>query len=198
MINTYATLPKKVYHLSWLAYGGWLLLALVLCVASIEGSLSLAQSLQDYSTTTDIIAALLFIGTFLFAIYLLWSAHRICLVLTNDGLTFYGLRYRIYTPWQNVIGIEKMHIAILGIIGSSFTGLRLYNDYRYDIDIEEGRRLGIAVMEVDWPESMRSMQVLHHVFPIMTFIAGYDWPGKALGKDMQRYAPWLFAQQFHQ
>ncbi len=183
---------KKVYHLSWPFYSILLLLDLVVAFAIIEGLISLMQSSQNIFAYKNIMPYFLFFLFFVLFIYLFWVIYQVRLELTNDGITFYTWGYRMYTPWHNVLGIEKIQNDTRIIMLRSFTGLRLRQNYIYGLKLEEGRRMGIAVFDIDWWIPMNTLRILDYIFPIIFSIGGHHWPRKALGKDIQRYAPWLF------
>lgn len=115
------------------------------------------------------------------------------LILTQDGIAYYTLGYRIYTPWQNIMRLEKVQPYPFTILHSRrFTGFKLRQKYVMGMSLEEGRRRGIAVMETDWWNPAWSMYPLADIFPITDAIAGHNWIDNKFGQNIRLYIPSIF------
>jgi hypothetical protein len=78
----------------------------------------------------------------LICIYLIIIRANFSFVLTEDGISCSTSMYRIYSPWENIIGIESRKYSIL-----SLTVLTLKRELHYGRTMEEGRKQGIPVLE---------------------------------------------------
>ena len=118
---------------------------------------------------------------------------KIRLVVTADGMTYYALGFRMYTPWKNVMGLERFHPYPFTILHArTFPGFQLCQNYRIHLKIAEGRQQEVAVLETSWWNPVWSMAPFAKRFPLLNVIVGYNWQERDFGRDVQQYAPWVF------
>ena len=75
-------------------------------------------------------------------------------------------------------------------------GFKLRQKYRIGMKLEEGRQQQLPVLETDWWNPAWSMAPFADRLPIVAVIVGRNWQEGNFGRDIQRYAPWLFEQQY--
>lgn len=145
---------------------------------------------EDKNVVYSMIVALLSLGM---ALLLLWSYFdysKSRLVLTSDGITYYSLGFRVYTPWQNVVefGKASQHIPMSVSWTSKLMGFRLRENAIVGMKLEEGRRQARAVIETDWwyPASMRTPYA--GFFIIDEIIRERHWQQGDLGNYLHHYA----------
>lgn len=68
------------------------------------------------------------------------------IILSKEGILYSDFIYRIYSPWENVIGIENVKYSIV-----SLKGLKLNKEFQHGPTIEEGQQQGYAVFEYKTP-----------------------------------------------
>jgi hypothetical protein len=78
----------------------------------------------------------------LICVYLLVARANFRFVLTGDGIFCGTSIYRIYSPWENIIGVEGRKYSILSV-----KVLTLQKEFQQGQTIEEGRHEGIPVFE---------------------------------------------------
>ena len=119
------------------------------------------------------------------------------LILTDAGITYYTLGYRMYTPWNNVMRFENFRPYPFTLLHSrKFMGFKLRQKYRIDMKLEEGRQQQLPVLETDWWNPAWSMAPFADRLPIVEVIVGRNWQNGNFGRDIQHYAPWLFEQHY--
>lgn len=75
---------------------------------------------------------------------------RIRLVLTHDGITYYALGFRIYTPWQNVVGVGSIQPYAFPLNFRKIWGLQLHQPSVLGMKLTDGKRQSKAALETDW------------------------------------------------
>jgi hypothetical protein len=134
----------------------------------------------------DVIRNSAFVLVFAVLYYLL--IRNIRLVLSPQGITYYGAGFRLYTPWHNIIGTESFPLYY-GL--RKVRGLKLYQRAVLNMSLEDGMRYGVAVMEISWWRS-NQLAALAGMVPIQIEIAGRHWEEHELGAYIRQYAPRAF------
>ncbi len=112
------------------------------------------------------------------------------LIVTDDGITYHTLGYRMYTPWQNIECFELFSAYPSTLLHvRQFPGFKLRQKYRVHMKLEEGRHQQLAVMETEWWNPVWSMAPYMRRFPIFEVIVGRNWQKNAFGRDIQDHAP---------
>lgn len=148
---------------------------------------------ESKNMMNDIVIALLSLGMILLLLWLYFDYSKSRLVVDANGLIYYGSGFRVYTPWHNIIGFANA--SPLKPMSVSWTakliGLRLYQNARMDMTLEDGVRQGIAVIETDWwyPASMRAPYA--GFFILDEIIRERNWQQGELGIYLRHYAPYI-------
>lgn len=187
----------KVFHIT----RRWRIVILLCSFISVIwgiGSIWLLVSALNESKNVayDMIVALLSLGM---ASLLLWGFRdysKSRLVLTSHGITYYGSGFRVYTPWQNIVGIGNtlQNVPLTVSWTSKLIGFRLRQNAVVRMKLEEGIRQGRAVIETDWwyPVSMRAPYV--GFFIIDEIIRERHWQQGELGTYLHHCAPQAFEE----
>lgn len=152
---------------------------------------SLNESIADSIGTTivGILFCLAMTGMYL-------TIKRIRLVLTEDGATYYAWGFRIYTPWQNVIGIGSIQpYSTFPLNFRKFWGLQLRQYSVLGMKLADGKRQGKAALETDWWNPASTMAPFASILPMTPMLPGRNWKESPLGRDIQQYAPWVTIEQ---
>jgi hypothetical protein len=190
-MQTEAFLVEKVYRLPRFVNIYLLLFPLIGIVWIGFGLLTFLPSLNDGfldSGGTTSVGIVVFV--LMMSMYKAIKATR--LVLTDDGIIHYAWGFRIYTPWQNVVGITRRKLYsnfpqnfrkfhILELRQPSVLGMKLV----------EGKQRGIAALETDWWNPAWSMKLFAGVVPLSPMLHGRNWKESALTRDIQEHAPWI-------
>lgn len=188
MTNIEQTVSAQVYRTALWFRLCIVLLDLIIVVSAMGACVSLLQETGGDSVAIFAgVILLLFMIAFALGSFL--AVREMRLELTADGIAFYAWGYRMYTPWNNIAGVEESHAYGTSFLLRSFMGLTLHHDCVLGISIEEGKRQSIAVIETDWWTPGWSMQRLTNPFPIIHVIAGRHWLHGPLGKEIQHYVP---------
>jgi hypothetical protein len=142
----------------------------------------------------DIILALLSLGM---ASLLLWGYFdysKSRLVLTLDGITYYGSGFRVYTPWQNAeeLGNGSQRVPMSVSWTPQLIGFKLRENAIVGMKVEDGRRQGRAAIETDWwyPAVMRARYA--SFFIIDEIFRERHWQQGELGAYLHHSAPQMF------
>lgn len=135
------------------------------------------------SRSTLLLGAVLF-PSFCFSVFYGFSSIR--LILTPEGVAFYSIGYRMYTPWENVERIDQTwHGSRL------ITGLILREPASVEESISQGIRVQKSVIVVSpW---MRALEAGPRTWMIPFENVARDWKSSGLEEDIRRYAPRLLA-----
>jgi hypothetical protein len=121
------------------------------------------------------------------------------LVISPQGIHFYGPGYTIYTPWDKVVGLGPMkqtQVPNGGFwTGSSVEGL-LFDPPTVYMSLERGRELHQPVIE----ETQGRRTGFYRFARIKMIPIGYfqrNWEQSPLVGDLRRYAPQLFQPAPH-
>ncbi|HTK06651.1 MAG TPA: hypothetical protein VL485_05760 [Ktedonobacteraceae bacterium] len=126
-------------------------------------------------------------------IYLYRAIGRTRYVITEDGMTYYTLGFRLYTPWKNLLGVEPFRPYPSTLLyARTFPSFKLRERYRTDLTLEEGRQQQVAVLETSWWQPVLGMAPYADRFPVFEATVGYHWQERAFGRDVRQYAPWVF------
>ncbi len=150
---------------------------------------SLNESFEDSVGTT-----LVGIAFFAAMTYIYVAVKRTRLVLTDEGITYYGWGFRIYTPWQNVIGVGSVQPYPFPLNFRKIRGLQLRQPSVLGMKLVEGRRQGTAALETDWWNPASTMVSFAGIVPMISMLSGRNWKESEVGRDLQRYVPWAFVE----
>lgn len=190
-MHTEASLAEKVYRFPRFVNVIMLVFPVLSIVFVGFGLLTFLPSLNasffDSVGTTSV--GIVFFGLMV-GLYKAIKATR--LVLTDDGMTYYGWGYRIYTPWQNVTGLtlSKLYSNFPSNL-RKFRVLQLRQPSVLDIKLVEGKQKGIAALETDWWNPAWSMRQFAGIVPLTPMLHGRNWKESALCRDIQEHAPWI-------
>jgi hypothetical protein len=119
---------------------------------------------------------------------------RTRLVLTEDGATYYAWGFRIYTPWQNVIGIGSTQpYSTFPLNVRTFWGLQLRQYSMLGMKLADGKRQGKAALETDWWNPASTMAPFASILPMTPMLPGRNWKESPLGAAC-RYTSLTFCQ----
>ena len=117
---------------------------------------------------------------------------RMRLVLTDNGITYYGWGYLIYTPWQNVVGITCRQLYYNFPLNlRKFQVLQLHQPSVLGMKLVEGKQKGVAALETAWWNPSWSMKRFAGIVPLTPMLHGRNWKERALCRDIQEHAPWI-------
>jgi hypothetical protein len=115
----------------------------------------------------------------------------------NLPITYYGSGFRVYTPWQNVGGLENASQLVPMSVSWAprLIGFKLREHAIVGMKLEKGRRQGRAVIETDWwyPASMRARYA--GFFLIDEIFRERQWQQGELGAYLHQYAPQMFERE---
>lgn len=181
---------------------GWKLFLLICPLVTIfmgAGSFLLLQEAlyedkQFFLVVYHMVFAVLGLVMTPFLLWLAFDYYKSRLEISAAGLTYYGLGFRVYTPWQNILLLEKNVQLVPMTVSwdSKLVGFRLRQEAVMGMKLEEGRRLGKAVVETDWwyPLSMRRPYA--SFFIIDEIVRERNWLQRELGAYLFHYAPQAF------
>lgn len=149
---------------------------------------------ESKNVAFDMTVDFLSLGMASLIMWLYFDYSKSRLELTPDGITYYGSGFRVYTPWQNVVGFGNAPQLVPMSVSwtSKLIGFRLRENAVVHMKVEEGIRQGRAVIETDWwyPVSMRTRYA--GFFIIDEIIRERHWQQGELGAYLHRYAPQAF------
>ncbi len=118
------------------------------------------------------------------------------LVLTDNGITYYCWGYRIYTPWQNVIGMtrRKLYSNFPSNL-RKFQVLQLRQPSVLGMKLIAGKQKGVAILETDWWNPAWAMKEFAGIVPLTPMLHGRNWKESALCRDIQERAPWILIDE---
>jgi hypothetical protein len=143
------------------------------------------------SIADSVVSILIAMAFFVFVTYVYVVLRRVRLVISHEGIAFYGWGYRMYTPWYNVIGTESLSFSS-PVNFRQFAGLKLRQKALLNMKLEDGIQQGIAVLETDWWNPAWSMARFAGIFPIGNMVGGFNWRESELGAVIRYYAPQAF------
>jgi hypothetical protein len=129
------------------------------------------------------------IGFLIFAVisiisYLMQNSCR--LVLSPEGLTWYTIGFRMFTPWHNLSGFGSTRLF-------GGRGLILQEAASMKIGLAAGMSQGIAVLEKEW-WGYPGVWMLVRYFPIDSALCKRNWEYGELGMYLLRYASQVFRE----
>lgn len=162
-------------------------------VATGFGLLTFLPSLNE-SFADSVGVTLAGIAVFVAMMYMYKAIKRTRHVLTDDGIIYYGWGFRIYTPWQNVIGFGSVKPYPFTLLANTVVqGLQLRHPCVLGMKLVEGRRQGVAMIETDWWNPASTMAPFAGILPIPQMrLYRRKWRDTELGKDLPRYVPRIF------
>ncbi len=116
--------------------------------------------------------------------YLLQNNCR--LVLSPEGLTWYTIGYRMFTPWHTISGFGSTR-------GFGGRGLIMQEPASLKIGLAAGINQGIAVLEKKW-WGYPGVWALVSFFPIDSALCKGNWEYGEIGMYLRRYAPQIFGE----
>jgi hypothetical protein len=190
-MHTEAPLAEKMYRLPRFVHIYLLLFPLIGILLTGFGLLTFLPSLNrnflDSVGTTSV--GIVSFGLMM-ALYKAIKATR--LVLTENGITYYGWGYRIYTPWQNVTQLTRRQLYYTFPSNlRKFRVLQLRQPSVLGIKLIVGKQKGVAVLETDWWNPARAMKEFADIVPLTPMLHGRNWKERALTRDIQEHAPWI-------
>ena len=78
--------------------------------------------------------------------YIYWVGMKVKFVLAEDGILYCNSIYHVYSPWENVTGLENTKLSYL-----SLKGLKLNKEFQQGPRVEEGRQQRFPVFEYTSP-----------------------------------------------
>ena len=182
------------FYKSWVIRFGLLYFPFIGVAWTIFGMLTFLPSLQK--SFADSLGTTLSGFIFFVLMVLLYRAlGQTRLLVTDDGMTYYSLGSRMYTPWKNVMRLERLRPYPFTILHArKLMGFKLRQKYTLGMTLEEGRQQQVAVLETDWWNPAWSMAPFADTFPLVEGIVGHNWQQGEFGQDLQHYAPWIFEQ----
>jgi hypothetical protein len=144
----------------------------------------------NFSVAYSVGATFAGMATFAMTTAMYRATKHVRLVLTDDGITYYGRGFSIYTPWQNVIGVGSVQPFPFPLNFLKVPGLRLRHPSVLGMKLIEGRQQGIAVLET----ARRNPTLIKALFasnlPIRPWVLyTRNWKESELCRDLQHYAP---------
>ena len=187
----------KVFHITrrWRIF---LLICPFISVIWGSGAIWLLVSAlhESKNVAPDIILALLSLAMASLILWLYVDYSKSRLVLTAHGIAYYGSGFRVYTPWQNIVGIGNpfQNVPLSVSWTPKLIGFRLRQNAVLRMKVEEGIRQGRAVNETDWwyPVSMRAPYA--GFFIIDEIIRERHWQQGELGAYLHHCAPQAFEE----
>jgi hypothetical protein len=170
---------QKVYHLRY-----WLLFAIFICACLLIFPvltiyLALADP-ADFYGGLEVFFILLSLFLLALAAALVFGLWKIRLVIAPEGITYYGMGFRVYTPWWNIRGIGRMQMGARLV-----NGLLLQYPAVAGVSLEEGVRRQHPVLETSgWLRlELKSLPVLRVLAPL----GGLSRRSVDEALDMRRY-----------
>ncbi len=189
-MNSEIRLSEKVYRMSPLINASLLILPFLGVVFIGFGLLTFLPSLNE--SFADSVGTTLVGVVFCIVMMGMYRAFkRIRLVLTNDGITYYALGFRIYTPWQNVVEVGSIQPYAFPLNFRKIWGLQLRQPSVLGMKLTDGKQQSKATLETDWWNPASTMGTFASLLPISPMINGRNWKDSELGMDIQHYAPWI-------
>jgi hypothetical protein len=177
--TTSASFGQKVYHLRYWLLFAVLIAACLLTLPVLTIFLALADPADFHNGLAVwlILLSLFSLGVAAALIFGLWNSR---LVIAPEGITYYGIGYRVYSPWWNTKGI-----------GSMWLGARLVNGLLLElpasegVSLQEGMRQQRPVLEVSgWLHlELKALPVLRVLVPL----GGLSQRSIDEALDMRRY-----------
>ncbi len=180
----------KVYPITRFTSTCLLILPLMGIVFVSFAFLTLLPAINE-SITDSVVSILIAMAFFVFITYVYVVLRRVRLVISYEGIAFYGWGYRMYTPWYNVIGTESLSFSS-PVNFRKFAGLKLRQKALLNMKLEDGIQQGIAVLETDWWNPAWNMARFAGIFPIGNMVGGFNWREGELGAVIRYYAPQAF------
>jgi hypothetical protein len=159
----------------------------IVCI--ILAILTMIPALND-SVANNIVPMLLLLCLSAILIFLYIRIKSTRLVLSQEGMTYYSLEARMYTPWHNVVGIERMSF-LFPLNFRKYMGLKLREKAIVPGKLEDGLRYGVAVIGAS---KWLGMAIYAGIFPIGFGIIGRNWQNEELGAYIRQYAPQVFGE----
>lgn len=147
---------------------------------------------------TNSLYLLLVIGmgiVFLFGVIVTWN-NRV--EISFEGIAYYGAGFRIYTPWDNVIGLANVKHP-----SSPFQNIPVFvfkQPARLGVSIREGKRAGQAVIEHYWILERWGIFAANPLtytrcLPLpRNIISQAEWEWGEFGRYSRQYAPQVFGK----
>lgn len=180
----------KVFPLTrfWRTY--MLLLPFLGIVCIILAILMMMPALND-NVVSNIVPMLVMLVLAALLIWLYIGVRSSRLVLSQEGITYYNLFYRMYTPWHNVVGVGSVPYAFpLNFL--KYKGLKLRERAIVPGKLEDGLRYGVAVIDSKWFAA--GMVRYASIFNFPYGVGGRNWQKKELGAYIRQYAPQAFGE----
>ena len=188
-------MEQKVYKMGFIAWSIPIGYSLLFAIVVFSGIMFASQILTIENWSTGVLLLLCVMSLLLFLLYIAMMSFDIptmSLELSDEGLVFYGTGYRIYTPWENVVGIDwtrpsRSFPRIIQLKEPSVVG---------EIPFEEGMASRRAVTEKRrWWVLNRQLktedQYTHYIrLPIM-FFRRKDKLDGSINQYLQHYLPHL-------
>ena len=180
---------EKVYPLPPFVRACWLVNPFLALVITGMGLLTFSPYL-NFSVAYSIGVTFAGMAAFAMTTGMYRATKHVRLVLTDDGITYYGWRFSIYTPWQNVIGVGSVQPFPFPLNFLKVRGLRLRHPSVLSMKLIEGRQQGIAVLET----AIRKPTLIKAFFasnlPIRPWLLyTRNWKESELCRDLQHYVP---------
>lgn len=125
-----------------------------------------------------------------FQTYAVWKMR---LITMPQGILFHGPGYRIYAPWDALVGLEKMTRSDpvpIGMIFIPTTGVT-FQPPTQAMSLDEARERRRPAIEAINPRNAGQYRFSRAtMIPIGYFVR--DWESDPLAQDMRRYAPQVF------
>ncbi len=190
-MQTEVSFEERVYRLPRYVNIYFLLLPLLSIIVIGFGLLTFLPSLNasflDSVETTSV--GIVFFGLMM-CMYKAIKDTR--LILTDDGITCYAWGSRIYTPWQNVVGITRRKLYPNSLLNfRKFRVLELRQPSVLGMKLIEGKHKGVAALETDWWNPARPMRSFAGIVPLSPMLHGRNCKDSALFRDIQEHAPWI-------
>lgn len=177
-----------------------------LIVFVVLALLLLLKISSTYHLTT-LALSLLIIACF-FVLLLIWISigiSKMRLELFQDGIILYGWGYKVYTPWDNIVGIAGLKVPIISDYSNAFPGfmsmqpvikrnvqgLRLEQEARRGMRIQDGMQQKRASMELSWWNPASTMRQYAQIVPVPAVLVNDDRERSELGAYLKKYAPRL-------
>ncbi|HLG64584.1 MAG TPA: hypothetical protein VKY19_21780 [Ktedonosporobacter sp.] len=115
--------------------------------------------------------------------------------ISQEGITFYSVGFRIYTPWHNIVNINKIkhpYFSPLYLIDAFV----LEEPARLNISIKEGKQQGIAVVEKHWILlGAKPSSYLWYMPMPSSIVKRTEWEQGEIGTFIRLYAPHIFERR---
>lgn len=141
------------------------------------------------SDVVPLIAAITITIFFVYGATIISGAYYARLELGENGITFYGGDYRLYTPWENIRAIGEQRSPFRGSIKT----LELLEPASTDISLKQGNVMRQAIIEKRWKISIGSKSYLRtHAssIPLLIF-SKKNWERDEFLQDLRYYIPHL-------